>query len=77
MPRDISPRFGARLIQSRYRLDFLSDLARLIKKMPTSLEAISNEHLQEQASKARFAARICMPTFWHNAVNARHNLSRW
>nr|WP_303047139.1 type IV toxin-antitoxin system YeeU family antitoxin [Aeromonas hydrophila] len=30
MPRDISPRFGARLIQSRYRLDFLSDRASLI-----------------------------------------------
>lgn len=28
--RDISPRFGARLIQSRYRLDFLSDRASLI-----------------------------------------------
>ncbi|MFM5239039.1 type IV toxin-antitoxin system YeeU family antitoxin [Aeromonas veronii] len=32
MPRDISPRFGARLIQSRYRLDFLSDRASLIGK---------------------------------------------
>ncbi|MFM5268114.1 type IV toxin-antitoxin system YeeU family antitoxin [Aeromonas caviae] len=30
MPHDISPRFGARLIQSRYRLDFLSDRASLI-----------------------------------------------
>lgn len=30
LPRDISPRFGARLIQSRYRLDFLSDRASLI-----------------------------------------------
>ncbi len=30
LPRDISPRFGARLIQSRYRLDFLSDRAILI-----------------------------------------------
>ncbi|MGL6412393.1 type IV toxin-antitoxin system YeeU family antitoxin [Aeromonas veronii] len=30
LPRDISPRFGARLIQSRYRLDFLSDRATLI-----------------------------------------------
>nr|WP_236662330.1 type IV toxin-antitoxin system YeeU family antitoxin [Aeromonas jandaei] len=29
MPRDISLRFGARLIQSRYRLDFLSDRASL------------------------------------------------
>ncbi|MGL4889537.1 MAG: type IV toxin-antitoxin system YeeU family antitoxin, partial [Aeromonas veronii] len=29
LPRDISPRFGARLIQSRYRLDFLSDRASL------------------------------------------------
>ncbi|MGN5127101.1 type IV toxin-antitoxin system YeeU family antitoxin [Aeromonas sp. 30P] len=30
LPRDISPRFGARLIQSRYRLDFLSARASLI-----------------------------------------------
>ena len=30
LPRDISPRFGARLIQNRYRLDFLSDRASLI-----------------------------------------------
>ncbi|MGL6360125.1 type IV toxin-antitoxin system YeeU family antitoxin [Aeromonas hydrophila] len=30
LPRDISPRFGARLIQSRYRLDLLSDRASLI-----------------------------------------------
>ncbi|ENC9558491.1 type IV toxin-antitoxin system YeeU family antitoxin [Aeromonas hydrophila] len=30
LPRDISPRFGARLIHSRYRLDFLSDRASLI-----------------------------------------------
>ncbi len=30
LPRDISPRFGARLIQSRYRFDFLSDRASLI-----------------------------------------------
>lgn len=30
LPRDISPRFGARLIQKRYRLDFLSDRASLI-----------------------------------------------
>ncbi len=30
LPRDISPCFGARLIQSRYRLDFLSDRASLI-----------------------------------------------
>ena len=30
LPCDISPRFGARLIQSRYRLDFLSDRASLI-----------------------------------------------
>ncbi|MGL5040910.1 MAG: type IV toxin-antitoxin system YeeU family antitoxin [Aeromonas sp.] len=30
LPRDISPRFGARLIQHRYRLDFLSDRANLI-----------------------------------------------
>ncbi|HEA3129341.1 TPA: type IV toxin-antitoxin system YeeU family antitoxin [Aeromonas hydrophila] len=29
LPRDISPRFGARLIQSRYRLDSLSDRASL------------------------------------------------
>ena len=29
LPRDISPRFGARLIQSRYRLDFLPDRASL------------------------------------------------
>ncbi|MCX7130877.1 SEC-C metal-binding domain-containing protein, partial [Aeromonas sp.] len=29
-----------------------------LEKMPTSLEALSNEHLQEQATKARFAARI-------------------
>ena len=26
--------------------------------MSTSLEALSNEHLQEQATKVRFAARI-------------------
>jgi len=32
LPRDISPRFGARLIQSRYRLDFLSDRASLIER---------------------------------------------
>ncbi|MEH8202694.1 type IV toxin-antitoxin system YeeU family antitoxin [Aeromonas veronii] len=30
LPRDIPTRFGARLIQSRYRLDFLSDRASLI-----------------------------------------------
>ncbi|MCX0432610.1 type IV toxin-antitoxin system YeeU family antitoxin [Aeromonas veronii] len=30
LSRDISPRFGARLIQSRYRLDFLSNRASLI-----------------------------------------------
>lgn len=30
LPRNISPRFGARLIQSRYRLDFLSNRASLI-----------------------------------------------
>jgi cytoskeleton bundling-enhancing protein CbeA and related proteins len=30
LPRDISPRFGARLIQSRYRLDFLPDRASLV-----------------------------------------------
>lgn len=30
LPRDITPCFGARLIQSRYRLDFLSDRASLI-----------------------------------------------
>lgn len=30
LPRDISPRFGARLIQSRYQLDFLPDRASLI-----------------------------------------------
>ncbi|WP_323064884.1 type IV toxin-antitoxin system YeeU family antitoxin [Aeromonas jandaei] len=30
LPRDITPRFGARLIQSSYRLDFLSDRASLI-----------------------------------------------
>ncbi|HEH9431382.1 TPA: type IV toxin-antitoxin system YeeU family antitoxin [Aeromonas sobria] len=30
LPCDISPRFGARLIQSLYRLDFLSDRASLI-----------------------------------------------
>ena len=29
LPRDISPCFGARLIQSRYRLDFLPDRASL------------------------------------------------
>ncbi|MBS4695710.1 type IV toxin-antitoxin system YeeU family antitoxin [Aeromonas allosaccharophila] len=29
LPRDNSPRFGARLIQSRYRLDFLPDRASL------------------------------------------------
>lgn len=30
LPRDITPRFGARLVQSRYRLDFISDRASLI-----------------------------------------------
>lgn len=30
LPRDITPRFGARLIQSSYRLDFLPDRASLI-----------------------------------------------
>lgn len=30
LPRDITPRFGARLIQVRYRLDFLSDRAGLV-----------------------------------------------
>lgn len=30
LPRDISPRFGARLVQRRYRFDFLSDRASLI-----------------------------------------------
>ncbi|WP_083249978.1 MULTISPECIES: type IV toxin-antitoxin system YeeU family antitoxin [unclassified Aeromonas] len=30
LPRDISPRFGARLIQNYYRLDYLSDRASLI-----------------------------------------------
>ncbi|MGL4916693.1 MAG: SEC-C metal-binding domain-containing protein [Aeromonas allosaccharophila] len=29
-----------------------------LEKIPTSLEALSNEHLQEQASRARFATRI-------------------
>ena len=33
-------------------------IAEPLEKMPTSLEALSNEHLQEQATKARFAARI-------------------
>ncbi|MGL4349028.1 MAG: type IV toxin-antitoxin system YeeU family antitoxin [Plesiomonas shigelloides] len=48
LPRDISPRFGARLIQHRYRLDFLSDRANLIGEwsdpeigqLKTSLPAI-------------------------------------
>ncbi len=31
--------------------------------MPTSLEALRNEHLQEQATKARFAARILHANF--------------
>jgi len=30
LPHTVTPRFGARLIQSRYRLDFLSDRASLI-----------------------------------------------
>ncbi|WP_338884344.1 type IV toxin-antitoxin system YeeU family antitoxin [Aeromonas hydrophila] len=30
LPHNVTPRFGARLIQSRYRLDFLSDRASLI-----------------------------------------------
>jgi cytoskeleton bundling-enhancing protein CbeA-like protein len=30
LPHIVTPRFGARLIQSRYRLDFLSDRASLI-----------------------------------------------
>ena len=33
-------------------------IAEPLEKMPTSLEALSNEHLQEQATKARFAACI-------------------
>ena len=37
--------------------------------MSTSLEALSNEHLQEQATKARFAARILHAHFWHNVAN--------
>ncbi len=36
----------------------LAMIAEPLEKMPTSLEALSNEHLQEQATKARFAARI-------------------
>jgi type I site-specific restriction-modification system R (restriction) subunit len=36
----------------------LAMIAEPLEKMPTSLEAYSNEHLQEQATKARFAARI-------------------
>ncbi|WP_421228886.1 type IV toxin-antitoxin system YeeU family antitoxin [Aeromonas enteropelogenes] len=39
LPRDISPRFGARLIQSRYRLDFLSDRASLIGEWSEALIA--------------------------------------
>ncbi|MGL4515304.1 MAG: SEC-C metal-binding domain-containing protein [Shewanella sp.] len=31
--------------------------------MPTSLEALSNEHLQEQVTKARFAARTLYAHF--------------
>lgn len=36
----------------------LAMISEPLEKMPTSLEALSNEHLQEQATKARFAARI-------------------
>ena len=35
----------------------LAMIAEPLKTMPTSLEALSNAHLQEQATKARFAAR--------------------
>ncbi|MGL6354811.1 hypothetical protein ACSZMT_13830 [Aeromonas veronii] len=33
-------------------------IAELLEKTPTSLEVLSNEHLQEQATKARFVALI-------------------
>ncbi len=36
----------------------LAMIAEPLETMPTSLEALSNEHLQEQATKVRFAARI-------------------
>ncbi|WP_279505358.1 hypothetical protein [Aeromonas veronii] len=36
----------------------LAMISEPLEKMPTSLEALSNEHLQEQATKAHFAARI-------------------
>ena len=36
----------------------LAMIAEPLEKMPTSLDALSNEHLQEQATKARFAACI-------------------
>ncbi|EIS3741581.1 UPF0149 family protein [Aeromonas hydrophila] len=36
----------------------LAMISEPLEKMPTSLEALSNEHLQEQATKVRFAARI-------------------
>ena len=39
LPRDISPRFGARLIQSCYQLDFLSDRASLIGELSEVLIA--------------------------------------
>ncbi|MNF63107.1 hypothetical protein D3C84_448000 [compost metagenome] len=35
----------------------LAMIAKPLETMPTSLEALSNAHLQEQATKARFAAR--------------------
>ncbi len=38
--------------------DLTIALSEPLETMPTSLEALSNEHLQEQATKARFAARI-------------------
>lgn len=41
----------------------LAMISEPLKKMPTSLEALSNEHLQEQATKARFAVRILHANF--------------
>ena len=55
----------------------LAMISEPLEKMPTSLEALSNEHLQEQATKAALPLVPCMPTFWRNEVNARHVLNQW
>lgn len=42
----------------------LAMISELREKMPTWLEALSNEHLQEQANKVRFAARLLHAHFF-------------